>query len=80
MSGLGKTGTLSKVFGEEVLWNKGLSMQCRTRLTRNLMESMETPALISAKGSWDHHAGITEEEKLRETQDRSGSALVGEFL
>jgi hypothetical protein len=44
------------------------------------MESMETPALISVKGSWDHHAGIREEEKHRETQDRSGSALVGELL
>ena len=55
-------------------------MQCCARLTRNRMESMETPALISVKGSWDHHAGTTEEEKHRETQDRSGPALVGGFL
>ena len=55
-------------------------MQRWARLTRNLMKSMETPALISVKGSWDHHAGTTEEEKHRETQDRSGPALVGGFL
>jgi hypothetical protein len=78
MSGLGKMDTCLKNMAETHAQQRAEhAVLCATH---KKCDAIPGKPLILVKDSWDHHAGMTEGDKLHQPQHRACSALVGELL